>query len=303
MNNTTPDPAKFPEMTVSFDGGMVYESLSWDGTNSELDMPAIHPTNIETGTLTSDSISVRALQADTVYGSSPIQFMDEILADSVAPGLLRFSYNLGQDTSYTYSTNAGQDDEDWVGVLIPSASGAVVGSAEFTVDNWVGETKDWFAVIADVDGNILRASVDTVKITGTDTVMTWQFVPPYEVSVDTILVGLGSTVASHTDLNYGTTGDPGTGYWFKSGNTNLTSGYSPDPTRFPVMTVYNAGGERVYSGNTAWDASNSELDMPAIHPSAINTPMGPALTDTIVTAGGDSIMVSNGLIWKWVVGP
>ena len=33
------------------------------------------------------------------------------------------------------------------------------------------------------------------------------------------------------------------------------------------------------------------------------TPEGAGLSDTLITAGGDSIITLNGLIWKFVVGP
>jgi hypothetical protein len=237
---------------------------------------------------TTDSVDVRALRADTVHGGSPVTFMDPITVDTSAT--LNFSYVSGADTAYTYDeTSSSYVYSSKLGVIIVNSNGATIQSVRALVSPYANP--DVYCQIQDADGNPIATSVETYTFSFGKTDTVWTFDEPVVITEDSVrvmLIGDGQFA-----LYYDTSNDPGTGYFMN--NT------TPDPAKFPEMTVSFDGG-MVYE-SLSWDGTNSELDMPAIHPSAINTPMGAALTDTIVTAGGDSIMISNGLIWKWVVGP
>ena len=68
--------------------------------------------------------------------------------------------------------------------------------------------------------------------------------------------------------------------------------------------LLNGAGDIIFDAarNIVFEADSGLVDLSSI--TSLVCPNGEsALSDTIVTAGGDSIFVSGGIVWKWVVGP
>lgn len=211
-----------------------------------------------------DTISVRALQADTVYGSSPITFMDQILVDSSAT--LGFFGTVAADTLYA-STGVfgGATTALYVGMQLDDAGTfnrvdmyiKETGASTTTcrVELWSSSGGTPNALVASSDTvslpNGTAAGFHTFSFDATQTIVPEMYLIVHALSGST-------TIEAYKEAGTGSV-------WYSSNGVAWTEQASRDG----AARIYTTPGEFTYA--VSWDDTNKELDMPAIHPSEITT--------------------------------
>jgi hypothetical protein len=316
----------------------------------------------EADTLISDSIYTRALSVDTLYGHSPIQFMDDLIGSVVSLDSLVWTTAVAADTSYNYaaanmtdSVSVTTSTGDYYGIsYYPNgseyANAIAIYAHKVAVDvpmyvkvyetpaAYAGDDPIWNSsmfLVAESDTLTIDTAIWGMRVFNFDNPIYMESGKAYvfvfqDMSYGEYMVRLCHTAGDNPHCFVGGMGgiflqadDPAS--WLMTDSCTrydylaIGSGKNADP--WPVFSrtmdeAYAAIStlrlNYLYADNdtkiTLWDdlsvvgsvelADSLTLHGPMILPNGETA----IADDTLITATGDSIFVSGGLIWKYMVG-